>query len=63
MHENHLCMRKGQFSQNRVFYQLTQHAYIRSIISHFNIIANQLLDHRSNTCALPKVEPHNPIQG
>ena len=32
-------------------------------MSQFNIIAAQHADHPRNACAMPKIEPHNPIQG
>lgn len=60
MHKNHQCSRKGQFSQNHVFYQFTEHAYIRSIRSQFYIIATQHVDHLSNTVQC-QIEPYNPI--
>lgn len=56
-------MRKRQFSKTMLSINLTQLAYIKSIISQFNIIATQHVDNPSNTCAMPKIEPHNPMQG
>ena len=41
---------------------LTQHAHIISIISQLNIILTQHVDNPSNTCEMPRIEIHNPIQ-
>lgn len=59
---NYQCMRKKNFIKIMCSINITQHAYIRRMISQFNIIVTQHIDHRSNTCAMRNIEPHNPIQ-
>ena len=63
MHKNHQCLRKGQLVKTMLSINLTQHGYVRSVISQLNIIVIQYIDHPSNTSAMPKIKPHNPIQG
>lgn len=64
MHKIINANRKGQSSQKiTISLNLTHHTYIRLIISKVNIIVTKHLNQPMNTCAMPRIDLHNPIQG
>lgn len=60
--KNHQCVRKGKFRQKHAFYQFKTTLIHKKNNNYINIIEIKHLDDPSNACAMPNIEPHNPIQ-